>query len=80
MLNETREVKATLTAEKGRVIAWTNDKEAKRISIATANDRAVMTPTQARELAAWLTRVARELDGTGSATAYGEFRPAGNRF
>jgi hypothetical protein len=45
---------ATLTADYGRVLAWTMDKEAAHISIAVPGDRAKMTPVQARELATWL--------------------------
>lgn len=53
-LNETREVKATLTADTGRVLAWSTDKEPRHISIAVPGDRAKLTPVQARELADWL--------------------------
>jgi hypothetical protein len=45
---------ATLTADTGRVLAWTMDKEPAHISIAVPGDRARMTPLQARELATWL--------------------------
>lgn len=45
---------ATLTADTGRVLAWTMDKEPAHISIAVPGDRAKMTPVQARELATWL--------------------------
>jgi hypothetical protein len=45
---------ATLTADTGRVLAWTMDKEPAHISIAVPGDRARLTPVQARELATWL--------------------------
>lgn len=45
---------ATLTADTGRVLAWTMDKEPQHISIAVPGDRAKLTPAQARELATWL--------------------------
>ncbi|MDX2390205.1 hypothetical protein NJL88_09020 [Streptomyces sp. DK15] len=54
MLKTIREVKAVLTAEYGRVLVWHNDKEARAISIAVPNDRAKLTPSQARELGLWL--------------------------
>jgi hypothetical protein len=50
----TNETKAVLSAEKGRVIGFVKSEEPGKISIAVPNDRAVMTPAQARQLAAWL--------------------------
>ncbi|MER5894744.1 hypothetical protein [Streptomyces sp. NPDC001876] len=50
----TNETKAVLIAEKGRVIGFVKSEEPGKISIAVPNDRAVMTPAQARQLAAWL--------------------------
>lgn len=62
-LNETREVKGTLTADSGRVLAWSNDKEPRHISLAVPGDRAKLTPPQARELATWLLARADEVAG-----------------
>ncbi|QAX94738.1 hypothetical protein HOV12_gp54 [Streptomyces phage Lilbooboo] len=50
----TNETKAELQAEKGRVVGFVKSSEPGKISIAVPADRAVMTPTQARALAAWL--------------------------
>lgn len=60
-LNESREVKATLTAASGRVVAWSTDKEPGHISMAIPGDRAKMTPAQAREFATWLLTRADEV-------------------
>jgi hypothetical protein len=62
MLNVTKEVKATLTATTGRVIAWHNDKERGAISIAVPGDRAKLSPVQARNLAAWLIKEANAIE------------------
>jgi hypothetical protein len=50
----TNETKAELVAEKGRVVGFVKSNEPGKISLAVPNDRAVMTPAQARQLAAWL--------------------------
>jgi hypothetical protein len=50
----TNETKAQLQAEKGRVIGFVKSNEPGKISLAVTGDRAVMTPAQARQLAAWL--------------------------
>lgn len=54
MLSVTNETKAVLQAEKGRVVGFIKSSEPGKISLAVPTDRAVMTPTQARQLAAWL--------------------------
>jgi hypothetical protein len=61
MINVTREVKAVLNGETGRVLAWHNDKEARAISIAVPGDRAKLTPAQARELGLWLIEAAETI-------------------
>lgn len=53
-LRVTQETKASMIADKGRVLGFTKSDEPGKISIAVPDDRAVMTPQQARELAAWL--------------------------
>ncbi|CAD80138.1 gp15 [Streptomyces phage phiBT1] len=51
----TNETKAILHTEgTGRVIGFVKSSEPGKISIAVPNDRAVMIPAQARQLAAWL--------------------------
>jgi hypothetical protein len=50
----TNETKAVLVTEKGRVVGFVKSNEPGKISLAVAGDRAVMTPAQARQLAAWL--------------------------
>jgi hypothetical protein len=50
----TTETKAVLQTESGRVIGFVKSNEPGKISLAVAGDRAVMTPAQAREVAAWL--------------------------
>lgn len=63
VMKVTRETKATLTAStSGRVLVWTSDTEKGAISIAVPNDRAVMTATDTRNLAAQLMKMADELD------------------
>jgi hypothetical protein len=54
MLSVTNETKAVLVAEKGRVVGFIKSSEPGKISIAVPGERAVMTPAQARQLAAWL--------------------------
>jgi len=54
----TNETKAVLNAEQGRVIGFVKSNEPRKISLAIPNDRAVMTPIQARQLASWLTEEA----------------------
>lgn len=64
MLNVTRETKATLPARNGgRVIAWHNDKERGMLSLAVPGDRTKLTPTEARNLAAWLIGAAKSVEG-----------------
>jgi hypothetical protein len=74
---------ATLTADTGRVLAWTMDKEPGHISIAVPGDRAKMTPVQARELATWLleeservTKANREAAATRSPSVDARLRRA----
>lgn len=63
MLNVTRETKATLaTKNGGRVLAWHNDKERGTLSLAVPGDRARITPTEARNLAAWLIDAAKAVE------------------
>ncbi|QNE79072.1 hypothetical protein F0344_04870 [Streptomyces finlayi] len=50
----TNETKAVLIADKGRVVGFVKSNEPGKISLAVPADRAVMTPAQARQLAAWL--------------------------
>lgn len=55
----TSETKAVLRTEgTGRVIGFVKSNEPGRISLAVPDDRAIMTPAQARQLAAWLTEEA----------------------
>lgn len=54
MMRVTNETKAELKAEKGRVVGFIKSTEPGKISLAVPGDRAVMTPHQARQLAAWL--------------------------
>jgi hypothetical protein len=54
MLSVTNETKAVLVAEKGRVVGFIKSSEPGKISVAVPGERAVMTPAQARQLAAWL--------------------------
>lgn len=64
MLKVTRETKAVLTAAQGRVIGFVKDSEPGKASIAVPNDRAVLTPTELRELAAWCNETAADIDRT----------------
>jgi hypothetical protein len=64
MLTVTKETKAVLTADKGRVICFVKDAEPSKISVAVHGDRAILTPSQARALAAWLTQTAAEVENT----------------
>lgn len=69
-INVTRETKATVTATNGgRVLAWTNDREPNLISVAVPGDRAKLSPSEARELAAYLNEVAAEVAGTQARSA-----------
>jgi hypothetical protein len=54
MLKVTTETKAVMPCDKGRVIGFVKSDEPGKISLAIPADRAVMTPAQARQLAAWL--------------------------
>jgi hypothetical protein len=54
MMSVTNETKAELVAERGRVVGFIKSSEPGKISLAVPGDRAVMTPAQARQLAAWL--------------------------
>jgi len=62
MIRITRETKAVLNAKHGRVIGFTKSEEPGTISLAVPNDRTILTPTQARELAKWLVQSADETD------------------
>ncbi|WP_199809819.1 MULTISPECIES: hypothetical protein [unclassified Streptomyces] len=63
MLRVVNETKATLQTESGRVVGFVKSSEPGKISLAVPGDRAVMTPAQARQLAAWLVE---EADKGGS--------------
>jgi hypothetical protein len=54
MLKVTTETKAVMACDKGRVVGFVKSDEPGKISLAIPADRAVMTPAQARQLAAWL--------------------------
>lgn len=54
MIRVTNETKAELKTEAGRVVGFVKSTEPGKISLAVPGDRAVMTPAQARQLAAWL--------------------------
>lgn len=45
---------ATLTADAGRMIGWSVDREPGHVSLAIPTDRAKLNPVQLRELAQWL--------------------------
>ncbi|MFD5644924.1 hypothetical protein ACFWIP_24850 [Streptomyces anulatus] len=62
MMRVTREVKATLKAHTGRVVSFTKDSEPGVISLAVPDDRAQLSPTEARALAAWLNDAATEIE------------------
>ncbi|MFE2245228.1 hypothetical protein [Streptomyces lavendulae] len=62
MLRVTKETKATLTADTGRVIGFVKDSEPGKVSLAVPADRAVLNPVQARALAAWLNETAATLE------------------
>lgn len=62
----TNETKAVLNTEGGRVIGFVKSNEPGKISLAVPNDRAVMTPAQARQLAAWLIGEAERVRDTES--------------
>jgi len=80
MMNVTNETKAVLRTEgTGRVIGFVKSNEPGKISIAVPADRAVMTPNQARALAAWLIEEAANADNksqTIAARAAGNWRTA----
>jgi hypothetical protein len=64
-IKETREVKAELTAEKGgKVLAWHNDREPGRISLAVVGTRAHLSPAEARAIGHWLIKNADTLSTT----------------
>ena len=68
MLRVTTETKAVLNTEgTGRVIGFVKSSEPGKISLAIPADRAVMTPAQARQLAAWLNEEAARSESTTSA-------------
>ncbi|WP_274031213.1 hypothetical protein [Streptomyces sp. MMBL 11-1] len=59
----TSETKAVLKTEgTGRVIGFVKSNEPGKISIAVPNDRALMIPAQARQLAAWLVSEAEKAE------------------
>ncbi|MFD7257796.1 hypothetical protein [Streptomyces sp. NPDC059874] len=60
MLRVTKETKAVLTADTGRVIGFVKDTEPGKASLAVPGDRAILTPAQMRALAAWLNETAAE--------------------
>jgi hypothetical protein len=66
MISVTTETKAVLNAERGRVVGFVKSDEPGTISLAVPADRAVMTPQQARELAAWLVEEASKADQPAS--------------
>ncbi|XUZ27350.1 hypothetical protein ACQVDT_21440 [Streptomyces sp. RMIT01] len=70
MLRVTNETKAVLRTEgTGRVIGFVKSDEPGRISIAVPADRAVMTATQARQLAAWLNDEAAKAEKSSTESA-----------
>lgn len=64
MLSVTKETKAVLNADHGRVVGLVKDSEPGKISLNVSGPRAVLTPAQARALAAWLTETANEVENT----------------
>jgi hypothetical protein len=64
MLKVTTETKAVMACDKGRVIGFVKSDEPGKISLAIPADRAVMTPAQARQLAAWLSEEAAKIHPT----------------
>lgn len=70
MLRVTNETKAILRTEgTGRVVGFVKSDEPGKISIAVPSDRAVMTPTQARQLAAWLRDEAAKAEKSSTESA-----------
>ncbi|MGW3674661.1 hypothetical protein [Streptomyces sp. NPDC005166] len=68
-MNVTTETKAVLLAETGRVVGFVKSNEPGKISIAVPAERAVMTPAQARQLAAWLIEEADNVHPTDTVAA-----------
>ncbi|MEU6684408.1 hypothetical protein [Streptomyces sp. NPDC046832] len=64
MLQVTTETKAVMDCDRGRVVGFVKSNEPGKVSIAVPNDRAVMTPAQARQLAAWLVEEADKIRPT----------------
>ncbi|MEV7402866.1 hypothetical protein AB0N93_21045 [Streptomyces sp. NPDC091267] len=62
MMRVTRETKAVLTGQSGRVVGFTKSDEPGLASLAIPNDRAQLNPTQLRELAAWANETAAEIE------------------
>lgn len=62
MIKVTEEMKAVLDAERGRIVGFVKSDEPRKISLAVPGDRAVMTPAQARALAAWLVEEAAKAE------------------
>jgi hypothetical protein len=62
MLRVSTETKAVLQTEgTGRIVGFIKSTEPGKISVAVPNDRAVMTPAQARQFAAWLLEEAEKI-------------------
>lgn len=76
MIVVTNETKAVLNTEKGRVVGFVKSSEPGKISIAVPGERAVMTPAQARQLAAWLIE---EAEKGGRVAEPGNWRTAERR-
>lgn len=77
MMRVTAETKAELQAEKGRVVGFVKSNEPGKISLAVPGDRVIMTPAQARQLAAWLVEEADKGGRTDpGARASGDWRNA----
>ncbi|MER7688335.1 hypothetical protein [Streptomyces sp. NPDC097610] len=62
MIRVSTETKAELQTERGRVVGFVKSSEPGKISLAVPADRAVMTPAQARQLAAWLNEEAERVE------------------
>lgn len=77
MMRVTAETKAELQAERGRVVGFVKSNEPGKISLAVPGDRAILTPAQARQLAAWLIEEAEKGGRTdGGARTSGDWRNA----
>ncbi|MFE6159834.1 hypothetical protein ACFQ7F_13085 [Streptomyces sp. NPDC056486] len=69
MMRVSRETKAVLTGQAGRVVGFVKSDEPGVASLAVPNDRAQLNPTQLRELAAWANETAAEIERDSGPTA-----------